>query len=495
MNGFQISKLCFRKKSNKILNRKLSNIATTSCNNATEFDYIVVGSGSAGSVVASKLSENPSNKVLLLEAGKVDNYPWQHIPVGYLYCINNPRADWCLSTQVEKGLNNRSLIYPRGLGVGGCSLINGMIYMRGQKSDFNGWAEKLNDESWRWESILPFYIDQECYHTPFKAEKQDGTYVQAGNDEVNCQHGYSGPWRVEKQRLQWDVLDLFKQAAVDSGVQAINDFNTGCNAGVSYFDINQHEGWRLSAYSAFIKPHIKTRTNLTIKTQAIVKNLLFTHKDDGPLTCSGVHVGHGLDFEHQSSESELKLQQYAARKEVILCAGSIGNVQILERSGVGDYNVIKKINDSSDGDSGNSIPYTLHLPGVGENLQDHLQLRLAYKISDKLKTLNTMVNSVLGQLKVGIEYMLHRTGPMAMAPSQLGIFCKSDSSKTRANIQFHVQPLSLPKFGEDLDAFNGFTVSVCNLQPTSRGSVHITSSGMSILSIIPVLHVFLLLMI
>jgi choline dehydrogenase len=401
------------------------------------YDYIIVGGGSSGSVLADRLSENGEHRVLLLEAGHVDKYIWVHIPVGYLYCIGNERTDWCFSTRDEPGLNNRKLIYPRGLGLGGCSLINGMIYMRGQVADYENWAQAANDASWRWENVLKYFRLHEDYH-----------------GEEDEYHSKGGKWTVEKQRLKWDVLEVFKQAAVQSGVPLTNDFNRGNNMGVGYFDVNQRDGWRLSTYNAFVKDHKLHREKLVVKTNALVDTLVFDEKNKSK--CVGVNaiVNH----------SKVK---YRATKEVILAAGSIGTVQILERSGIGREDVLKKCD----------IPVRQHLPGVGENLQDHLQLRTVFKISSKLKTLNTTANSLLGKAQIGLEYMFFRTGPMSMAPSQLGMFCMSSHVHDRPNIQYHVQPLSLPRFGEDLDAFNAFTASVCNLRPTSRGSVHITSKS------------------
>ena len=400
------------------------------------YDYIIVGGGSSGSVLANRLSANPNVSVLLVEAGKKDDYIWLHVPVGYLYCINNPRSDWCFETAAEKGLNNRKLIYPRGLGLGGCSLINGMIYMRGQKQDYDNWADAVRDPSWKWDAVLPLFKRQESYHS--------------GTNEF---HNAKGEWRVEKQRLRWDVLEVFRHAANDFGIPETFDFNCGSNFGVGYFDVNQQQGWRLSAYQAFVKP-IRKRPNLHIMSETLVDHLLFSedHRD----TCYGISAVFGGQ----------KTKFYAS-KEVILSAGSVGSVQILERSGIGNTIALKNA----------GIPIRHNLDGVGENLQDHLQLRMVFRVSDQLKTLNVEAGTYLGKAKIGIEYALFRTGPMSMAPSQLGAFCMSEKSETRPNLQYHVQPLSLPKFGEDLDHFNAFTASVCNLRPTSRGSIHIASPG------------------
>jgi choline dehydrogenase len=394
------------------------------------FDYIIVGAGSAGCVLANRLSSNPNLRVLLIDAGSKDTYPWIHIPVGYLYCINNPKTDWLFKTSNQSGLNNRSLIYPRGKVLGGSSSINGMIYMRGQAEDYNVWAEMTGDLSWRWDAVLPFFKKMEDYH--------------GGANEF---HGAGGPWRVDKQRLKWKVLDVFRLAASQAGIPAVDDFNRGNNFGSSYFDVTQKNGWRLNASKAFLNP-IKSRTNLTILTNALVEHLVMDAKH-----CSGIK------FIHAGRTVVAK-----ASKEILLSAGAIGSVQILERSGIGNAQHLKALNIK-----------TIHdLPGVGENLQDHLQIRMVYKIN-RLKTLNTLAANWLGKFLIGLQYLLTRSGPMSMAPSQLGLFANSSEDHARPNIQYHVQPLSLEKFGEPLHTFNAFTASVCNLRPSSRGSIHITS--------------------
>ena len=399
------------------------------------YDYIIIGAGSAGCMLAKRLTENPSKKVLLIEAGKSDNYIWIHIPVGYLYCIDNPRADWRFKTVAEKGLNGRSLLYPRGRVLGGCSSINGMIYMRGQVGDYESWVQATGDEAWSWENALKRYKSFEDYHSA-----------------ANQWHSKGGEWTVSKQRLRWPIMDRFKDAAVEAGIPASDDFNRGDNFGVGYFDVSQRKGWRLNTSKAFLKDAMK-RSNLTVMTEAVVTKLKI---DPNTKNC------YGVEYRKNGSLCESLINQNG---EVILSAGAIGSVQILERSGVGSAAHLNKL----------GIPLVADLPGVGENLQDHLQLRMVYKVNG-IKTLNTKANSLFGKLMIGLEYLLKRSGPMSMAPSQLGAFAYSSPEQKSANVEYHVQPLSLERFGEDLHSFNAFTASVCNLRPTSRGSVHIGSA-------------------
>lgn len=407
---------------------------------AESFDYIVIGAGSAGCLMANRLSQDPKSRVLLVEAGGTDDYPWIHIPIGYLYCINNPRTDWCFRTQPEAGLNGRALIYPRGKTLGGCSSINGMIYMRGQARDYDNWAKISGEQAWSWTQVLP----------EFK-KHLDHFLLDQSSELENAHHASGGEWRVEAQRLHWEILDAFSDAAEQCGIAKTTDFNRGDNSGVGYFHVNQRKGWRWNTSKAFLRP-IKNRKNLTVITNTQVKRLLFSH-GDGEQVCTGAEL-----------VSNGQSRQVIAGKEVVLCAGAIGTPQILQLSGVGNQELLRKFN----------IPLVRHLPGVGENLQDHLQIRAVYRVKGA-DTLNELASTWLGKLKIGMEYAFNRSGPMSMAPSQLGVFTKSDPGREHANLQFHVQPLSLDAFGEPLHDFPAFTASVANLNPTSRGSVNIQS--------------------
>lgn len=411
------------------------------------FDYIVVGAGTAGALIANRLS-HANHRVLLIEAGGKDNYHWIHIPVGYLFCIDNPRTDWRFRTQPDAGLNGRQLIYPRGKTLGGCSSINGMIYMRGQARDYNHWAQVTGNDEWNWESCLQTFIKHENNY-----RFDDHPAEACADPDLIHFHGSGGEWRVEKQRLRWEILEAFSAAATEAGIPASDDFNRGDNFGVGYFEVNQKAGWRWNTSKAFLRP-MEGNSNLTIWTHTQATRLLFENTEGQVPRCIG------LEVLRDGQTVNLK-----AAREVVVCSGSIGTPQLLQLSGIGHPDLLSK----------HGIPVVQALEGVGENLQDHLQIRSVYKVSG-VPTLNTKANSLFGKAMIGLEYVFKRSGPMSMAPSQLGAFTKSSPDRPYANIQYHVQPLSLPAFGQPLHNFNAFTASVCNLNPTSRGSVKITSN-------------------
>ena len=396
------------------------------------YDYVIVGAGTAGCLLANRLSANRKRRVLLIEAGGHDDFHWIHIPIGYLYCIGNPRTDWMYQTEPEPGLNGRELRYPRGKVLGGSSSINGMIYMRGQARDYDGWAAMTGDDAWRWDACLPHFMRHEDHWRGASAV-----------------HGSGKEWRVDKQRLSWPILDAFAAAAAQAGVPPTEDFNPGDNEGVGYFEVNQKAGLRWSSSKAFLRPVIG-RPNLQLWTGAHTSRLLM----DGTRV-TGVQVlpvGGGVPI------------QALAAREVVLCAGAIGTPHLLQLSGIGAASHLHA----------NGITPRHELAGVGDNLQDHLQIRAVFEVQGA-KTLNTLANSWWGKAAIGFEYLLKRSGPMSMAPSQLGAFTRSSADRVWPNLEYHVQPLSLDAFGQPLHRFNAFTASVCNLNPTSRGHVRLAS--------------------
>ncbi|SMH62178.1 GMC family oxidoreductase [Azospirillum agricola] len=395
------------------------------------FDYVIAGGGTAGCVLANRLSADPDVTVLLLEAGGKDNWVWLHIPAGYLFCIGNPRTDWCFKTESEPGLNGRSIHYARGKVLGGCSSINGMIAMRGQARDYDEWAAMTGDPRWSWDRVLPVFKASEDYWR--------------GADDL---HGAGGEWRVERQRLRWDLLDHFAEAAQQAGIPATDDFNRGNNAGVGAFEVNQRNGIRWSAAKAFLRPALD-RPNLKLAIEASIDRLEVA---DGRVT--------GVLFSVKGQPARA-----SARIETVLASGAIGSPAILQRSGIGPAAHLRSL----------GIPVVLDAPGVGGNLQDHLQLRMIYKV-DGVVTLNKRAGSLFGKAMMGLEYALFRRGPLAMAPSQLGVFAHSGPEAATPDLEYHVQPLSLEKFGDPLHAFPAFTASVCDLRPASRGSVRVVSA-------------------
>ncbi len=391
------------------------------------FDYVIVGAGSAGCVLANRLSADPKVSVLLLEAGGRDSYIWIHIPVGYLFTMGNPRTDWCFRTESEPGLNGRALGYPRGKVLGGCSAINGMIYMRGQARDYDQWRQ-LGNLGWAWDDVLPYF-------------KRSEDNVRGADAE----HGSGGEWRVEEMRLSWEILDGFIAAAEEAGIPRSDDFNRGDNEGVGYFQVNQRRGVRWTTAKGFLRP-VRDRPNLTVLTEAEVERV----------TLAAGRV-EGLELRHKGAPAKV-----AAAGEVILAAGAVASPVILQRSGIGPGALLQE----------HGIAVRHALPGVGENLQDHLQIRTVFKVKNT-RTLNRRANSLLGRVGMGLAYVLFKRGPLTMAPSQLGCFAKSDPSRETPNLEYHVQPLSCDKLGEPLHPFEAFTASVCNLRPESRGFIRL----------------------
>ncbi|MFY1709615.1 GMC family oxidoreductase [Tritonibacter scottomollicae] len=407
-------------------------MANTQPKHGEHYDYIIVGGGTAGCVLANRLSADPKNKVLLLEAGKSDNYHWVHIPVGYLYCIGNPRTDWMMKTAPEAGLNGRSLTYPRGKVLGGCTSVNGMIYMRGQAADYDIWRQ-LGNPGWGWEDVLPYFLKSEDHH--------------AGDSEM---HRGGGEWKVSKQRLTWDILRSVQRGAQEFGIHPRADFNDGNNEGSGFFEVNQKDGVRWNTAKGFLRPAMK-RGNLRVLTEAHTHSLLLEGR-----TVTGVEY-------HRWGQTHHAL----ARREVLLAAGAINSPKLLELSGIGRPDVLNQ----------HGIKVQHAMEGVGENLQDHLQIRTVYTVKNA-KTLNTMANSLFGKAKIAMQYGLARSGPMSMAPSQFGMFTKSRPDLATPDLEYHVQPLSTEKLGDPLHPFPAITVSVCNLRPDSIGASHIQSTDL-----------------
>lgn len=404
------------------------------------YDYVVVGAGTAGCLLANRLSVNPSNRVLLLEAGGRDDYLWIHIPVGYLYCIGNPRTDWLTVTEPDPGLNGRSIRYPRGRVLGGCSSINGMIYMRGQREDYARW-EAAGNPGWTWDDVLPYFLKHENHHS-----RDDGR-----DDPL---HGHGGEWRVERQRLSWRLLDAFREAAAQVGIPPVEDFNRGDNLGCGYFEVNQRGGVRWNTSKAFLRP-VMRRPNLRVLTGAQMTRLRLSEGARPRVLGVEYRIGGQLG----------KSKYTPIDCEIVMTAGAVHSPALLMWSGIGPAERLRHV----------GIEPRLDLPGVGGNLQDHLQLRTIYRVSG-VPTLNEQARSLWGKAAMGWRYLVSRSGPMSMSPSQLGAFARSSPEHTTPNVEYHVQPLSLDKFGEPLHDFPAMTASVCNLRPTSRGEVGVASA-------------------
>ena len=413
-----------------------------------EFDTVIVGAGSAGCLLANRLSAQRGHRVLLIEAGGKDDWFWIKIPVGYLYTIGNPRTDWCYKTAEDPGLAGRSIHYARGKVIGGCSSINAMIYMRGQATDYDRWAEATGDDRWRWQGeagqTLEIYKSLENFF-----------------GGANAWHGTGGEMRVESPRVKWRILDAWQRAAAEQGIESIAEFNRGDNAGCAYFHVTQARGRRWSMADAFLHP-ITHRQNLVVWTNTQVLGIGLEENRERRSTDKGAwaqaqHRARTIQVIQGGQRIEVR-----ARKQIILAAGAIGTPQLLQASGIGPAALLSEM----------QVPVVADLPGVGENLQDHLQIRTVFKVQGA-RTVNSLYSNPLTRFGMAAQYFLSRTGPMTMPPSTLGAFAKSSPEEASADLEWHVQPLSLPKFGEPLHSFDAITPSVCNLRPSSRGSVRI----------------------
>jgi choline dehydrogenase len=400
-------------------------------------DFVVVGAGSAGCVVANRLSANPANRVILLEAGGWDINPWIHVPVGYFKTLHNPKTDWCYKTDPDPGLNDRRLDWPRGKTVGGSSSINGLLYVRGQKQDYDSWAQ-MGNRGWSWDDVLPLFRRSERH--------------EDGETEI---HGGEGGLSVSRIRAKSEIAEAFIEAAVEMGVPRTDEYNGESQEGAGYFHQTARKGFRCSSARAFLHP-VRNRPNLSVITKAHTQGLVFA--DDDPLRVVGVN------YIRNGQSQAVRLNEGG---EVILSAGAIGSPQILELSGIGQGQVLK--------DAGVEVRHALN--GVGENLQDHLQIRLVYEVN--VPTLNDAINRFLPRMKIGLHYVLARKGPMSLGASQVAIFAKSMEGLETPDIQFHFQPLSADKPGIEMHDFSGVTSSVCQLRPESRGSIHIKSADAS----------------
>ncbi|WP_085306545.1 GMC family oxidoreductase [Planktotalea arctica] len=395
----------------------------------SEADFIIVGAGSAGCVLANRLSADPGNRVILLEAGGKDTNPWIHIPVGYFKTIHNPKVDWCYKTEPDPGLNGRSIEWPRGKVLGGSSSLNGLLYVRGQPQDYDRWRQ-MGNVGWGWDDVLPLF------------KRSEGN--ERGASEF---HNDSGVLSVSDMRIKRPITDAWIEAAQAAGHSYNPDYNGKDQEGVGFFQLTARNGLRCSAAAAFLRP-IKSRANLQIITHAQVQNVVIEGK-------RAVAVRY--------KDRAGTLQVVKARKEIVLCSGAINSPQLLMLSGIGDAAQLAE----------HGIDVVKDLKGVGKNMQDHLQARLVYKCNEP--TLNDEVGTLFGQARIGLKYITSRSGPMTMAASLATAFLKTRADLETPDIQFHVQPLSAENPGKGADKFSAFTMSVCQLRPESRGEIRLAS--------------------